>query len=227
MSASLVARSAIHLTPNHILELIKLRPKRSIAAFVGGDTFSDVREGFEQLVGGELASTSSVVPGADPIDGRTRSYNCKTFKEALKCALSAVINAERSDRNRTMFLSNIAGNSQIDGGKTFYRVPVPRTAHVSVAAGYAIFAYSEDTKANPHPNYPVKYFDTKEAAYAAAVAFKRRLVSATGITFSTLPQRYQVVRDRPYFRIPLHSTINGLSLMKDKGSVWIHVEMFM
>ncbi|KAK2793243.1 pre-mRNA-splicing factor 8 [Onygenales sp. PD_12] len=169
------------VTANHILVLHRIRQHsyRGKGLAIQGHV-----QRFEERFG-ELPIPSSS-PAASDRPNNLLKYR-GDFISALKSAIAWVLNAKRSRNGSTVVRNMLNGTIGIKFCNFSYTVNIPEKR-----GSYHTYSWGNPERANVkgQKDYPAIFFPTKEDALAAAVAKSREYHSQSGVTLSTLHQRF-------------------------------------
>ena len=169
------------VTPNHILVLHREKRYRSQ---YNGLHVRGHRSRFEDLLG-DLPDLSS-----DPADASRPKNLVKQrpdYLSALKSAIAWVLNAERGRLGADRVRNRLNGTTGITTRQESYAVSIPDSK-----GEYAIFAWGnpERTSLTGHDKHPPVFLQSKEQAFAAAVAKSREIHDRGDVTLANLRQRF-------------------------------------
>lgn len=173
------------VTGNHILVLH--RQKGAGNEYEGMNTEGHLHRFAVQL--NELPDLSS-----EPADAKRPNNLVKKrtdFISAFKSALTWVLKAERGKKGADTVRNTLNGTTGITTRQESYIVNIP--VGKGSRAEYATFAWGNPDRTNiqGHADHPPVFLDTKEKAFAAAVAKSRSIHEQGDVSLASLRRRFE------------------------------------
>ena len=192
------------VTPNHILVLHR---KGQGQNRYQGLSVEDHHQNFADRFG-DLPDLSS-----DPCDPDRPVHLTKQrpdFMSALKSAIAWMLAVPRSGRNAAQIRNYLNGTTGVFMQNTTYRVMV-----FGKEGEYESFSWGNPARESlhGHANHPPVFLETKEKAFAAAVARAREMRSRDGDSLDNLRARYlREIPNGPRGKIKLDPSLPGMYL---------------
>ncbi|KAL5003814.1 putative pre-mRNA splicing factor [Aspergillus recurvatus] len=170
------------VTANHILVLH--RAKAMSSNVYSGPSIDGHIQRFEDRFG-KLPELSSSPALANRPNNLTKKRD--DFMSALRNAIAWILNVQRSESGAAQIRDLLNGTTGITTRQESYTVDNP-----SVKGEYFTYAWGDPLRTNikGHISHPPVFYESKDAAFAAAVAKSRDLYSQGEVTLANLHQRF-------------------------------------